>query len=266
MRVSTFLAFLILLITGCTEPKLNGSSKEAFQNSVTEMKQNISDDKAAKVDSALKIIGVSEIQNESSGGLLQLMNSQLDKKLIRTLDEKTASDIIAMADSILQDEFKRQKQQALKEIKRLEEKREAYKNTESLLSRFKVQSARTYYQEDMFTDKLIIELTITNNTGTTISKFEAFARVSSAGRDVPWHQGEFNYEINGAIQTGETKTWKLVPNQFSGWGDIPDRNDLITTVEIKTLFGPQGNDITNAKFTDSDSARLKILKDVYTDE
>jgi hypothetical protein len=82
---------------------------------------------------------------------------------------------------------------------------------------------------------------------------------------VPWVEDDFNFSISGGIEPGETYESKLNPNQFSDWGKTPkDRNDMIFTVEIKNVAGPDGEKFIDSNFNESEyerkAERLESLK------
>ncbi len=49
------------------------------------------------------------------------------------------------------------------------------------------------------------------------------AVLSTTGRSVPWVDADFNYEIPGGMEPGETQKWDLSPNLFdSDWAHAKD--------------------------------------------
>lgn len=253
---------IFAVLVSCTSPRLDGSNEEEFERSLSGIKNSLSEGKAAKVDSALKVIGLNEIQS-TDNIFSQAISGNINKNIIRSLNNKTANEVIAIADSIRKSEYRKLKESAIKEIDRLEKLKEESHKAQNMLKGFVIEQSRIYFSESFFTDELVFELHIRNKTPYAVSKIEANASVFSAGRKIPWHKSDFNYEIDGGIEPDESKVLKLTPNMYSGWQDVPDRDDLLLNITIKNLYGANKGLITRSMFTPKDQARLEIFKDVY---
>ena len=127
------------------------------------------------------------------------------------------------------------------------------------LARFQVRQARFYFSEDRFSSDPVIDLTVWNGTGQTVSRFYCRGVLSSPGR-TPWVEENFNYSVRGGIQTGETRQFKLSPSMFSEWCEAPkDRDDLVLSVTVYRLDGPDGEELFPFTFSEDDAARLAAL-------
>jgi len=129
------------------------------------------------------------------------------------------------------------------------------------LAKFEVVQARFYFSEDRFSSDPVIDLTVRNGTGHTVSRFYCRGVLSSPGRATPWVEDTFNYSVRGGIQPDETRQFKLAPNMFGEWGKAPkDRDDLEFSVTVYRLDGPDEEELFASTFSEDDAARLAALE------
>jgi len=82
-------ALLMLSVTGC-KPKADGSSKEAFDASITKMEQGMDDAKKEQLNQAIQAVSAKTLF--SSGAKSE---EELKAKFKEAFDGKTADEIIA---------------------------------------------------------------------------------------------------------------------------------------------------------------------------
>jgi hypothetical protein len=112
------------------------------------------------------------------------------------------------------------------------------------LKLFDVVGARFYFAKNTFSDEPVIELTVLNKTAYPVSKAHFYGTLKSPGRSIPWLEEEFSYEIRGGLEPGEQATWKLAPNIFGDWAEVPkNRNDMILYVQTTGIDGADGEPI-----------------------
>lgn len=129
------------------------------------------------------------------------------------------------------------------------------------LAKFVVERSRFYFSEDGFSSDPVIDLTVTNNTGQTVSRFYCRGVLSSPGRDTPWVDDTFNYSVRGGIQPSETQQFSLAPNMFGPWGRAPkDRQDMLFSVEVYRLDGPDEAELYPSEWSEEDAKRLAVLE------
>ena len=168
------------------------------------------------------------------------------------LDGMTADDIVAEADRIKRDREQSQIEEMRSEIAELEgelsgmleQKRQA-DALQSEIDKIKVSKTRLYWREPekySYSRDLVLELTVTNNLDNAISRLQMTGTLATPGRTVPWLVEDFNYQIPGGLEPGETQSWSLGPNEYSGgWRNTPkDRDDTVFTVEVRNVEGPDG--------------------------
>ncbi|MBY0224561.1 MAG: hypothetical protein K2Q28_02000 [Hyphomicrobium sp.] len=88
--------------------------------------------------------------------------------------------------------------------------------------------------------------------------------LETPGRSVPWLEEDFNYEISGGLEPGESQDLRLAPNRFSKWGnqDLKKRNDLVLTLTLRDVEDAAGNRVAGSTDdTERKRERLKVLRE-----
>jgi len=148
--------------------------------------------------------------------------------------------------------------QAVEEIERLRAKLAAEK--QDVLAKFVVERSRFRQTDTGFMRENVIDLAVRNETGRAVSRAYFRAVLLTPGREMPWVDDEFNYQITGGLEPGESATWSLSPNRFGAWAKAPeDRDDLVLVVRPVRLDGADGASMTGDRFTENDAERLTTL-------
>ncbi|MBY6070588.1 hypothetical protein KUV35_04750 [Marinobacter salsuginis] len=261
------ITFVSIILAGCGEQKIDGSSDASLKSSIADIKQSLPPEKAEEFSSAIQIIAFNQVDFESimKGGANP---DQMVSDAMASLDGKTPDDVIAEAQRLREQAEKRQaereakqKEQALAEIADLEQMKRKAEADAVKLQNFEVSKSRLYQRDDGFMKKPIIELTVTNNTSNPVARAFFEGVVATPGRSVPWIEDTFNYQIPGGLEPGETADWTLAPNMFSDWAtEVP--GDAILTLKAYKLEGP-GYEISSNSFSERDAKRLEDLKEQY---
>lgn len=256
---------LTLAIVGCSPPAVDSSSEEAAKASVEKIRESLPDADKERFDKALFAVMMNSAMGDKS--LLEMAAAdpeQMKTQALARLDGKSADDIFQMADQIRADRLQAERMQALAEIAELEKKQQDALAAAAGLSKFEVTRSRYYKQPQRYgRPEPVIELSVSNNTGSAISRAYFKGVVASPGRSVPWIEDEFNYEIPGGIESGESVDWSLAPNMFGDWGrDTPP--DAVLTVTVTKVDGADGEALYDSSaFTAEMAARLASLKESY---
>lgn len=88
---------LVLLASGCTRQRIDGSSEEAFQASYERMRDSLNDEDRARFDEAMRAIGVADLRAHYSE---DADPDEATRSVLRRLDGKTAEDIIREASEL----------------------------------------------------------------------------------------------------------------------------------------------------------------------
>lgn len=265
MRRFIALALVAGLLAGCGEPKVDGTSEEAFKASVSKVAESLPGDQREKFKSDVMFLA---LQNMDFGKVLQGKKSadDLSGDMQAALNGMTAKEVSAKADILRAERAERERKQALAEIDELVSRQTQAEAARASLKKFDVQKSRFYKesQKYSFRAKPIIEMTVSNGTDKAVARAYFKGTIATPGRSVPWLVKEFNYEISGGLEPGEVQNWSLAPNEFSEWGNVEPPKDAIFTVEVEQLDGADGKPLFGgSKFTERDEARLAKLRAQY---
>lgn len=264
MKNIIILLVILVLTAGCGEKKVDSSSDESFIRSIESVKTSLSEEKKKEFEEAVQAIAFSEIGNIFE---VAVNPEGIQIKIKDNLDGKTADEIIAEGKRIIIERKKKEREQVINEIKEVKKKISEFKNqrtkaeqNKESLKQFKILRSRFYYKKSTFMDEPVIELTVKNNTKHSVSRAYFRGVLATPGRSVPWIQDSFNYKIRGGLEPGEQVTWKLKPTMFSEWGNAPtDRNDMVLTVTVIRIDGPNEKAIFDYEFSKWDKERLEEL-------
>lgn len=248
---------LAIASIGCSPPIIDGTSDESMKSSVEKMTKGMSPEEAKKFSEAMTIVMLS-----SAGSSLSEMASNPNAAVERArlaVNGKTAADVIAEAERIRIEREARERSQALKEIQELQTRKQAADLDRDALTAFEVLDARFSKEQDTYTTKPIIYLHVRNGTGHAISRAYFKGTLATPGRSIPWLSEVFNYEIPGGLEPNEDGIWNLAPNMFSPWGQVEMRDDMLLTVEVTKLDGPDGETLFNSEWSETDETRLQAL-------
>jgi len=258
---------LTLLLTACAKPRVDTSSDEAMKRSIKAVRESLPENERAKFDESLQIVALSQVDFSTLIATGSSGVNLTEAKVKEVLAGKTAEEIIASADRIITERQQKERAQALAEIKELEEKQTKAQKAKIELAKFQVIRSRFYKVKQMYLgDQPMIEISVKNGTAHPVSWAYFVGTLASPGRAVPWLKEEFNYQISGGLEPGETANWRLSPNMFlGGWSRVEAPKDAIFTVEVVELEGAEGKPLFSSReFTTADAERLAELKTKYS--
>lgn len=253
-------AFLIsaLSLSSCNKtPRLDGSSEEALKQSVDSLKANLSDDKKKEFEKAVMTVAF-----EGTNILQMAADAEGAKRRVRDrLNGRSAEEIIEASKKIQLERGEAQSEQIASEIRELEAKEAAAEEAKKAIQAFKIERSRFYFEKSGFSTGPVIEISVINNTKAAISRAYFRGVLATPGRSVPWVEDDFNYEISGGLEPGESQTWKLSPNMFGAWSKAPrDRDDMVFTATVVRIDGADKEALINADFSESNVKRLRELR------
>ncbi|WP_099311916.1 DUF6694 family lipoprotein [Pseudomonas sp. ICMP 564] len=253
------------MLTGCGDPKLDGSSQQAFKDSAAKVAASLPEDKRKQFASDVMVLA---FQGLDIAQVFQGKKNAEDvtADMLVALNGKTAQQISDEANRVRAARTERERQQALTEIQELVEKQKKSEAAKTELARFEVSKSRFYQKAKEYGlgNQPIIEMTVTNVTGNAVARAYFKGTIASPERSVPWLVDTFNYSISGGLEPGETQSWNLAPNQFSDWGKVEPPKDAVFTVTVERLDGADGKPLFDAgAFTERDATRLAALRSKY---
>lgn len=257
MKRLMIIATVALALSACS-PKLDGSSDEAFKASAEKVAKSLPEEKRGQFAGAMMAIGMSNIDfaDVMSG---KATPDSMSAKMRESLNGLTADDVIERAKGIGAERDAKERQQALAEIKELQDKKVASDQAKRQLASFQVLRSRYVVTDGIIGPEPSFEMTVRNGTNRPVSRAHFLAVLASPGRAVPWKSEPFNYEIPGGIEPGEQKEWKLEPGYEYRNLEVPA--DAILTITATRLDGPDDKPFLDAEqFDEDDAKRLSELK------
>lgn len=262
-HLSIILPVISLMLTGCGSKRIDASSDDKMKKSVEEVRASVPAPDREKFDEALTALTTSTLK---PADIFSGNTAGIQAKVKETLDGKTAGEIMAAGQAIVEERRAKEQQQARAEIDELRQKKAQAEESKRELAKFKVARSRFYKKESRFgRGEPIIELVLANNTSVAVSRAYFRGTLASPGRSVPWIKETFNYSIPGGMEPGERKELSLAPNQFGEWGRVEAPADAIFTVEVTRLDGPADKPAFDAgAFSEHDAERLMALEKSFS--
>ena len=170
LRLSA-ISLSVLMIAGCSDPKIDTSSMPASVVSVEKVRNSLPTYKRDEFDQGLIIIATS-----TSFSGIDILNphrmnaAEIAETANVQMHGLTGDQVIQRADQILRERRAREREQAIRTLKRLEEKRAKATSDQQQLARFTIDSARYYIGSSPYgAPEPVIDLTVTNDTDQAIS-------------------------------------------------------------------------------------------------
>ncbi|WP_336273105.1 DUF6694 family lipoprotein [Vreelandella indica] len=265
LRLSA-IALSVLMIAGCSDPKIDTSSMPASVVSVEKVRNSLPTYKRDDFDQGLIIISTASTFNSIDILNPNRMNAaEIAESANVQMHGLTGDQVIQRADQILRERRSREREQAIRKLTRLEEKQAKAKSDQQQLARFSIDNARYYMGKSPYgAPEPVIDLEVTNNTDKVVSELSLRGIVTSPDRSQPWVDEQFYYVVPGGIEPGETLAWSLAPNRFGPWGEpqIPSNAEL--TVRLEGLRGADEQPLWDSPaLSKSEITKLERLRAEY---
>lgn len=261
--VSLFLASCLVL-SGCGDnPTVDArGSDEQRKASIERVKDSLPEDQQSEFEAAMRTLLFADVD-----GLADLADGEgIARRFEDRVHGLTGEEVIAEAERVQTLRAERERQRKLDQINELAGKIEAESSAE--LSRFTIERARFKSNDGSgFGRDATIELSVVNGTTSAVSRAYFHALLLTPGREIPWVDAEFNYEIPGGLEPGERASWRLSPNMFGEWSKAPDaRLDMIFVVRTIQIDGADGESMGGERLSEFEEERLRELLDGMEDE
>lgn len=267
----------VLLLAGCKdgEPRFDTSTAAAYRQSLAAVQSALPEPERPKLMKALiqlSFAGVTDNDNPFAKLTAMANAAKHETTMLAVLSPvlhgRTGPEVIKLASDQAEQTRQRQLTAVRDEIATIERELAAgvAKATAegALLSKIQLQGARYFWNEQGYSDEPIIAFKITNGGDKAIRKIYVRGIVETPGRSVPWLEEDFNYEISGGLEPGESQDLRLAPNRFSKWGnqDLKKRNDLVLTLTLRDVEDAAGNRVAGSTDdTERKRERLKVLRE-----
>ena len=256
MKLMYVLIPMIVFASGCMAPRLDTSSTRKMEKSMDVMRDKLTDEQNDRLDKAMMLIAFDAFEFDNIFKMNEVNTNNMLNKVKRKLDGKTYHDIISIENSIAMKKIAILKKQKAENIKGLSEV-EVKENL--LYNKTEVGAFGTTYTNR------VLKLTVKNNSNQSYSKIYFNAKTFSKGRDVPFLNDDFGYEVTGGLGPGETQTWELAPNIFSDeyWSkDIPNGYLVVKAINAEDS---NGNKIYDSEWSDLKQKELDDLEEFLKD-
>jgi hypothetical protein len=264
LRLSA-ISLSVLMIAGCSDPKIDTSSMPASVVSVEKVRESLPSYKRDDFDRGLIIIATATFDGIDILNPHRMNAAEIAESANVQMHGLTGDQVIRRADEILRERRSREREQALRTLTRLEEKQANAQRDKQQLDRFTIDTARFYISTSPYgAPEPVIDLEVTNGTDQAVSELLLKGIVTSADRSVPWVDESFYYVVPGGIEPGETLSWSLAPNRFGPWGNAQIPSNAELTVILEGLRGSENKALWDSPgLTESELARLEQLREEY---
>lgn len=254
------------LLAACGEPRIDGSSQEAYARSFAEMRSALPFEARFRLDTAVMVVALEDVVIDDPLADLRLgdlTGTALGPAPLARLDGRTAGELFALADSLRVVTESRWRGRVEQEIAALEARRDSVRAIEEGLAAFAVPRARIVLEEGAGEREVVLVLTVVNGTRERIHAARFEGSLDTEGRGAPWVRGAFEHRVASGLRPGATATWRIRANRFGDWrwaAGAP--RDAVLTVRAVRLEGADGRALfAEASWGPSDDVRLAALRE-----
>lgn len=254
-----------LSVAGCADPTIDTSSMPAAVVSVEKVRESLPTYKRDEFDQALTIIAMSSFSGVNILNPQRMNAAEIAETANAYMHGLTGDEIIERADIMLRERRARERDQALRTLRRLEEKAASAEHDHQKRTQVSIDQARYYTSSSPYGAlEPVIELTVTNSTEHPVSQLVLRGKLTSPERKTPWVDETFLYVIAGGLAPGETRQWSLAPNRFGPWGDPNIAQSASLTLTLEGLRDSDGNPLWDSPpLTEKEAARLDTLRNDF---
>jgi hypothetical protein len=235
-----------------------------MKKSIERVRGSLPENKRADFDNAIRDLAFADLRFQDVVAQGTNMSAEvLASKMKQKLQGKTGEQILSEVAALREERERKEREQAVSEIAELQRKAAGAAVAKRQLGTFTVSRSRLYQETIGFMTQPVIEVSVKNGTPSPVSRAYFHGIVASPGRSVPWISADFNHSIPGGLEPGESATWKLSPNMFSGWATKTPPESILT-VEVVKLDGPDGKTLYDAEgLNETEQQRLAALQQKY---
>ena len=252
MKIQILVSLALLCSYGCMAPRLDTSSTRKMEKSMDVMRDKLSDEQNDKLDKAMMLIAFDTLEIDNIFKLNEVNTNNMLSKVKRKLANKTYWDIINIASRIAENK-----------IKKLEQQKAIFATG---LAQVEVSENSLFNRTDgSGFPRRILKFTVKNKGDQSYSKIYFNAKTFEKGRDIPFLNESFYYDIPGGLKPNETQTWELAPDTFinDAWNkDIPNGYLVVKATNAEDA---QGKKIYDGEWSDSRQKELDELEDFLKD-
>ncbi len=256
---------IIFVLSGCGEPAIDGSSEEAAEESVENLREDLSNEEKEDFNEALSAIIFEDIGDLEGLFDAAMQPEEFVSEVKDKIDGLTAAEIIEKGNEIAEKQAEREKKDLADQIESYEQRIvEAENAREQIAEDITVTTSEFKIRDpEIGSTRGLIEIGVRNETDKWISAIRFESEVISNEREVPWIEDRHRYEISGGLGPGESDTWTLRPSGVE-WSnpDAPESANLeITMSNAEDESGNRLYDVDD--LGDFEKSELENLRERY---
>lgn len=241
---------VLVVLTGCAPMTLDVSSPQALEQSLLELREQMTPEELGRFEEALDyLVGGAAITSAES-------DRERDRsvlELYRPLGGRTAEGIVAEA------RFRR-----IREVRSaviyLESGRDASEAARNDLAMFQFGAARVFKRHRQFLDWPVIEMRVVNRTDHTIYLVHFRAALLSPDDQDPWLVEEFDHVVLEGMEPGADDVWRIEPRQRDWIRLIDPHPNLVFSLEPMRLEALGGNILAASDWGQVEAHRLAVYE------
>lgn len=267
------LAVSISILLGCDDlqnKKIDGSSDQSLKSSMADISKALPESEKEDFSKYLMLVSLKHVNIFSPTVEVDMRNALNGKTAREIIEEgknieieKKKEDIKRESDEKKMVEIKKlEKIERDKEkIQELEKEIELQKLIKDKLEQIKFSDAKFRILDNDFMKEAVLSFTISNYSDEVLKTVYAKGTLISDGRTLPWFEDNFNFNVSGGLEKGETRTFNLTPNLLSSWSNVnaPEDAKLFITINgIENANSEKINIISmNSNIKDLDELKSK---------
>jgi hypothetical protein len=252
-----------LLLAGCSEPKIDTTTKESAERSIQDVRESLPPEKR---DEFQTIVGQAAVAGFMQSALTGVQPSP--EALFAAFHGMTGEEAIAHAKKVKADQEAKMaearaasRREELAELEAQVSKREAQLEAAKMIrvTSFRVNEIERRYLGSDYA----IAADIFNGTREPLKSVSVQVRLKDPGRSVPWYEGQYALSPPGGIEPGETASYQGVFFEaITLHRRIREHGSAQIFVTVVDAERPDGTRlVTTPELADFEKQRLAELRD-----
>jgi hypothetical protein len=236
-------------ILNLTKPRIDISSDEKMKESTERLRDSLNDEQKEKFEKAVGYIAFDGLTFNDI-----MSADETIKKIKKKFKNKSYDDIIYDAKQIVK-----------RRINELNKEKASLASARKSLESIVVERTTMTTDTSGLFPRRILYMMVRNDTGRNLSSISFNIKTFAPGREIPYLNDDFRYEIPGGIQGKETLEWQLEPNTLLNdeWNrDIPNG---IIQIRATACADANGNVLFQDTWDSQKDNLLSTLKEFMKD-
>lgn len=224
------------LLCAC-QPKVDSSDPEALADSVRSMVSERPNEDKDRLARALYILARTEtgyLGEVSTNPIEIAADATLGPALLRVLDGDTYDDIIKKATKIKSSELQESIQSAQRAQQDVRARMAQAEAEISQLRDYEIKRSSYGWSRGDYLPQAYVEFTVVNRSAEALTGLKMRSTLKTSDKDEPWVFEVLAHEMVRSHPARSSADYRLVPNQFSAWGNrqLQQRRDTRLSMEI----------------------------------